>query len=87
MGYGLRSLMALAAALSMGQSSAVVMTNPNAGNDTPALGNAINHRSTRGPARGGMSQPKRRKLAKANQGRRKGVKCMGRVSGSGRKHR
>ena len=31
------------------------------------------------------NQPKRRKLARANQGRRKGVKCMGRVSG--RKHR
>lgn len=48
MGYGLRSLMALAVALSMGQSSAVV---------------------------------------KANQGRRKGVRCMGRWAGSGRKHR
>lgn len=82
MGYGLRSLMALAAALSMGQSSA--MTNPNAGNATPALGNAINYRSVSGPAKGSTSQPKRRKLAKANQGRRKGVKCQGRVS---RKHR
>lgn len=26
------------------------------------------------------NQPKRRKLARANQGRRKGVKCQGRVS-------
>ena len=47
-------------------------------------GNAINYRSVSGPARGGMSQPKRRKLTKANQGRRKGVKCQGRVRG---KHR
>jgi len=33
------------------------------------------------------SQPKRRKLARGNQGRHKGVKCQGRRAGSGRSHR
>ncbi len=52
----------------------------------PALGNAINN-VKRGGDSNPLSQPKRRKLAHCNVGRKKGVRCQGRRPGSGRTHR